>query len=72
MRYYPLAKKCKLDSPWLGPYLVVSIAGWEIGAQLQSDSPMLLVHWGFVMATDDRPVLGHQYGGLVYSRLRCI
>ena len=27
MRYYRPAKKCKLDSPWLGPYLVVSIAG---------------------------------------------
>ena len=22
VRYYPPAKKCKLDSPWLGPYLV--------------------------------------------------
>ena len=21
-RYYPTANKCKLDSPWLGPYLV--------------------------------------------------
>ena len=44
MRYYPLAQKCKLDSPWLGPYLVVSIAGLGIGVQLQPDSPVLLVH----------------------------
>ena len=39
MRYYPPANKCKLDSPWLGPYLVVLIAGWAIGVQLQPDSP---------------------------------
>ena len=26
LRYYPPAKKCKLDSPWMGPYLVVSLA----------------------------------------------
>ena len=44
IRYYPPAKKCKLDSPWLGPYLVVSIAGWAIGVQLKPDSPVLLVH----------------------------
>ena len=44
MRYYPSAKKCKLDSPWLGPYLVVSIAVWAIGVQLQPDSPVPLVH----------------------------
>ena len=23
LRYYPPTKKCKLDSPWIGPYLVV-------------------------------------------------
>ena len=44
MRYYPLAKKCKLDSPWVGPYLVVSLAGWAAGVQLQPDSPIILVH----------------------------
>ena len=44
MQYYPPAKKCKLDSPWLGSYLVVSIAGWPIGVQLQPDSLVLLVH----------------------------
>ena len=25
MRYYPPAKKCKLDSVWVGPYLVMSL-----------------------------------------------
>ena len=44
MRYYPPAKKCKLDSPWLGPYLVVSLTGWDIGVQLHLDSLILLVH----------------------------
>ena len=34
--YYPRAKKCKLDSPWLGPYLV--------GVQLHPDSLVLLIH----------------------------
>ena len=28
MRYYPPAKKCKLDSVWVGPYLVMSLVGW--------------------------------------------
>ena len=67
MRYYPPAKKCKLDSPWLDPYLLVSIIGWAIGVQLQPDSPALLVHcqdstsWAGVLAavrtdrTTDRP-----------------
>ena len=31
MRYYSPAKKCKLDSPWIGPYLIVSFMGWTIG-----------------------------------------
>ena len=44
MCYYPLAKKCKLDSPWVGPYLVVSLVGWAVGVQLQPDYPILLVH----------------------------
>ena len=37
-------KKCKLDSAWVGPYLVVSLAGWAVGIQLQPDSPVILVH----------------------------
>ena len=44
VRYYPLAKKCKLDSPWIGPYLVVYLVGWAVGVQLHPDSPILLVH----------------------------
>ena len=41
---YPPAKKCKLDSPWLGPYLVVSLAGWAVGVQLPPDSQILMIH----------------------------
>ena len=33
-----------MDSPWVGPYLVVSLVGWAVGVQLQPDSPILLVH----------------------------
>ena len=44
LRYYSPAKKCKLDSAWVGPYLVVSLAGWAVGIQLQPDSPIILVH----------------------------
>ena len=44
LRYYRPAKKCKLDSPWLGPYLVVSHAGWVAGVQLHPESPVLLIH----------------------------
>ena len=44
MRYYPAAKKCKLDSVWLGPSLVVSIVGWAVGIQKHLDSPILLIH----------------------------
>ena len=40
LRYYLPAKKCKLDSPWMGPYLVVSLVGWAVGVQLHPDSPM--------------------------------
>ena len=44
MRYYPPSKKCKLDLPWLGPYLVVSLAGWPVGVQLHPYSPVLPIH----------------------------
>ena len=44
LRYYSPAKKCKLDSAWVGPYLVVSLAGWAFGIQLHPDSPIILVH----------------------------
>ena len=40
LRYYSPAKKCKLDSAWFGPYLVVSLAGWAVGIQLHPDSPI--------------------------------
>ena len=44
MRYYHAAKKCKLDSVWVGPYLMVSIVGWAVGIQKHPDSPILLIH----------------------------
>ena len=44
LRYYSPAKKCKLDSAWVGPYLVVSLAGWVLGIQRHPDSPIILVH----------------------------
>ena len=44
LRYYPPAKKCKLDSPCIGPCLVVSLTGWAVGIQLQPDPPIILVH----------------------------
>ena len=30
-----------VSSPWLGPYLVVSLVGWAVGIKLQPDSPIL-------------------------------
>ena len=44
LRYYSPAKKCKLDSDWVGPYLVVSLAGRAVGIQLHRDSAIILVH----------------------------
>ena len=44
MRYYAPAKKCKLDSVWIGPYLVVSFMGWAIGIQKDPNSPIVMVH----------------------------
>ena len=44
MRYYPAAKKCKLDSVWVGPSLEVSIIGWEVGIQKHLDYPVLLIY----------------------------
>ena len=44
LHYYTLAKKCKLDSAWVGPYLIVSLAGWALGIQCHPDSPIVLVH----------------------------
>ena len=42
LRFYSPAKKCKLDSAWVGPYVVVSLAGWAVGIQLHPDSPIIL------------------------------
>ena len=44
MRYYTPAKKCKLDSPWIGPYLVVSFMGWTLGIQKDPNSPIVMIH----------------------------
>ena len=44
MSYYTPAKKCKLDSAWIGPYLIVSLIGWALGIQKDSDSPIVMVH----------------------------
>ena len=44
MRFYTPAKKCKLDPPWIGPYLVVSLIGWAIGIQKAPESPIVIVH----------------------------
>ena len=44
LRHCTPAKKCKLDSAWVGPYLIVSIASWALGIQREPDSPIVLVH----------------------------
>ena len=44
MRYYPAVKKCKLDSVWVGPFLVVSIIAWAVGIQKHPDLPVILIH----------------------------
>ena len=44
LRYYSPSKKCKLDSAWVSPYLVVSLAGLAVGIQLHPESPIILVH----------------------------
>ena len=36
--------KCKLDSPWMGPYLVVSFMGWTLGIQKDPESPIIMIH----------------------------
>ena len=42
LRYYPPAKKCKLDFAWVGRYLVVSLAGWALGIQRHRTHPLSL------------------------------
>ena len=45
LRYYSPANKCKLDSAWVGLYIVVSLAGWAVRIQLRPDSLIILVHF---------------------------
>ena len=44
MRYYPAGKKCKLDSIWTGPYLIVATLGWTVGIQKHPDEPVIFIH----------------------------
>ena len=44
MRYYPAGKKCKLDSIWAGPYLIVETLGWTVGIQRHPEEPVVLIH----------------------------
>ena len=44
MRYYPAGKKCKLDSIWAGPYLIVATLGWTVGIQRHPDKPVIFIH----------------------------
>ena len=44
MRYYPAGKKCKLDSVWTGPYLVVALLGWTVGIQKHPDVTVIFIH----------------------------
>ena len=44
MRFYTPAKKCKLDSAWIGPYLIVSLIGWALRIQKDPESPIVIVH----------------------------
>ena len=39
-----LPGKCKLDSVWTGPYLVVALLGWTVGIQKHLDVPVILIH----------------------------
>ena len=44
MRYYPTGEKCKLDSIWTGPYLIVATLGWTVGIQRHPDEPVIFIH----------------------------
>ena len=44
MRFYTPAKKCKLDSAWIGPYLIVLFIGWALGIQKDPESTIVIVH----------------------------
>ena len=74
MRYYPAGKKCKLDSIWTGPYLIVATLGWTVDIQRHPDDIHPLsgceedtpTQWGAVM--DDDSSAGRYSGG---SNVRC-
>ena len=42
MGFYTPAKKCKLDSAWIGPYMIVSLIGWALKRPGISDSDSTL------------------------------
>ena len=44
LRYYPAGKKCKLDSIWAGPYLIVAALGFTVGIQRYPDEPVIFIH----------------------------
>ena len=44
MRYYPAGKKCKLDSIWAGPYLIVATLGWTVGIQRHPNESVIFIH----------------------------
>ena len=44
MRFYRAEKKCKLDSIWAGPYLIVATLGWTVGIQRQPDEQVIFIH----------------------------
>ena len=40
----PPGMMCKLDSPWLCPYLFVSLSGWPFGIRVQADLDVIRVY----------------------------
>ena len=51
MRYYTPAKKCKLDSAWIGPYLIVSLIGWALGKQKDSSGSKCYIGYGYYVGS---------------------
>ena len=70
-RYCYPAVACKLDSPWLSPYLFVSLCGWAICVEVQPDIAMLTVGYSpddiAPMTCPDLPI-NYPVGG---SNRRC-
>ena len=59
MRFYTPAKKCKLDSAWIGPYLIVSVIGWALGIQKDPESPVVIVHCQDIKKVPPPPDCGY-------------